>query len=912
MASPPTERACAEEEPIHTPTRQETVLVYAADPERSAEVVAVVESAGWLPLVARTIADALQILDDAPPDVFVLAVAGTTGEELDLLDHARAGPDSERVPIVCMLDRKQRRLVLDAFGRRADDVVTGHPHPDELIARLRTRIERPPVPRGRLLEDPVTGALTSEAFEEQLRKEHERVHRGGQPGALAFVSFDELPELTEQHGSRGRDELLGQLVRLIKADGRKLDFVGWRRGMLAILLPSTPRKGSQARFERLVRKIYEREFEIAGKPVKLTPVIGYTETVADATLGDYEDRAWDASMFESDQLDLHPTRWVSAMSGKSTSSSRLMRGFERIRTPFQVISQQLAAMVLPFLVYLALGKVGVDITGVVYISIVVALAFTALSIWWESQAAVAPTEPPPAPDGEPPLASAIIAAYLPNEAGTVLETVEAFLQQDYPNLQIILAYNTPRRLEVEDELKAIAARDPRFEPLRVEGSVSKAQNVNAALAHVRGEFVGLFDADHHPGPGSFHRAWRWLAAGAGVVQGHCVIRNGDTNFVTRLVATEFESIYAVSHPGRARVHGFGIFGGSNGYWRTSLLHRTRMRGSMLTEDIDSSMRVVQSGEVIISDPDLVSTELSPDTFGALWNQRLRWAQGWSQVSLRHLIKMMKSAPSLRQKLGVFYLLGWREVYPWISLQIFPLLVYWWYRGEPTVEWFVPIFVFTSILTLSVGPAQSWYAWRLANPEIKKHTRWFVTFFFASMIFYTELKNVIARTAHLKEAMRERKWKVTPRTGSVALDAEDDADDNDANAEIEADDANTEIDADAIEESAEQVVDAPLVETVDVVADETPPIEADAVDAAAEHAPPIEADAVDAAADAPPLAAAPESSDELPVRTTEPERSDATSDPVGRPDVGSPQRPTSARSARRRPPRRRTRRHRTAS
>ena len=92
--------------------------------------------------------------------------------------------------------------MLDAFGRRADDVIWGDPDPDELIARLRTRIERPPIPRSRLVHDPVTGALTSEGFEDQLRKEHERVNRGGRPGCLAYIAFDELPELTARHGSR--------------------------------------------------------------------------------------------------------------------------------------------------------------------------------------------------------------------------------------------------------------------------------------------------------------------------------------------------------------------------------------------------------------------------------------------------------------------------------------------------------------------------------------------------------------------------------------------------------------------------------------------------------------------------------------------------------------------------------------
>ena len=74
------------------------------------------------------------------------------------------------------------------------------------------------------------------------------------------------------------------------------------------------------------------------------------------------------------------------------------------------------------------------------------------------------------------------------------------------------------------------------------------------------------------------------------------------SWVARTVAVEFEMIYGVSHPGRARLHGFGIFGGSNGYWRTELLRQTRFRGSMMTEDIDSALRVVEAGGVLVPDP----------------------------------------------------------------------------------------------------------------------------------------------------------------------------------------------------------------------------------------------------------------------------------------------------------------------
>ena len=77
-----------------------------------------------------------------------------------------------------------------------------------------------------------------------------------------------------------------------------------------------------------------------------------------------------------------------------------------------------------------------------------------------------------------------------------------------------------------------------------------------------------------------------------------------------------------------------------------------MHGFMLTEDIDSSIRAVNAGYRVMSDPELISEELAPVKFTAFWNQRMRWAQGWFQVSRKHLIPAMKSKSlTRRQKAG---------------------------------------------------------------------------------------------------------------------------------------------------------------------------------------------------------------------------------------------------------------------
>ena len=77
------------------PTRQETVLIWAHDPDRRSRIVDLIAAADWLPLVARSREDAVRILTDAPPDLFLLAIDETSGDDMMLIDQARAAPEGQ-------------------------------------------------------------------------------------------------------------------------------------------------------------------------------------------------------------------------------------------------------------------------------------------------------------------------------------------------------------------------------------------------------------------------------------------------------------------------------------------------------------------------------------------------------------------------------------------------------------------------------------------------------------------------------------------------------------------------------------------------------------------------------------------------------------------------------------------------
>lgn len=751
--------------------QQSTILLLEDEPDLAEFISAQLEDAGYDVSHVENGQAALEMLDEMLPDLIVSDVMMPGMDGFRFLEELRKRPRLEAIPLIFLTTRAKLDDIVAGLALGADDYLVKPFKPAELVARVQSKLLRPPVPAAEIRRDTSSGLLGEAAFLSELKREHARARRGNYSGVVARLVIPDLARLRTYFGPRTDRALASQLGGLLERTADPLASLGHAmNGDFLLVLPGLSGREAAAELDRLAQTITADRFSLGTEALRISPSIGFAEF----TDGDDGTEIFEAARLAAREsaahLDLRPAAFTSAMRDRAAEPSSFGRAlvalWQFFRLPGQMAFSVAIAVLVPYLIYRSLGEHGDAVVSVVYWSIVIAIALTALLIWAEGLLALRRVDPRPAENYPP--ASAIIAAYLPNEASTLESTIEAFLieAENYPaDLQIILAYNTPQDMAFESVLQDIARSHPHFVPLRVDESTSKAQNVNAALALVKGEFTGIFDADHQPDPGSFGRAWDWLSEGADVVQGHCLIRNGDVSWVSRLVAIEFEQIYAVSHPGRARLHGFGIFGGSNGYWRSEMLRKTRFRGSMLTEDIDSSLRVVENGGRIVSDPYLISRELAPTTLEGLTNQRLRWAQGWFQVSLKRLIPMLLSPHlSLRNKFGVFHLLAWREIFPWLSLQIFPIVAFW--AGEAggldRLDWFVPILFILTIATLSTGPGQILFTWILADPQQKRHGSWFIQYLWRSLLFYAEYKNLIARVAQLKEAAGEKAWKVTPR------------------------------------------------------------------------------------------------------------------------------------------------------
>jgi cellulose synthase/poly-beta-1,6-N-acetylglucosamine synthase-like glycosyltransferase len=257
-----------------------------------------------------------------------------------------------------------------------------------------------------------------------------------------------------------------------------------------------------------------------------------------------------------------------------------------------------------------------------------------------------------------PRVAVFIPCYMPNEAGIIMETLRIMTEAEYDGeLDFFVVYNTrceadanastPVELEIERELAKLERMNGRrIVCRRVATSMSKADNLEYAVSNYakEGEICVLFDADHHPRSNTIRGLVSVLMQmpDAVAVQGSVLIERGGPWWMRRFLDGMEWASWCFYAPGFAELVGSSYFGCGNAAWRVETLREMGFDRSMLTEDIDISVRTLAAGYTMVLAPFLQVGEMCPTGLGALYRQRLRWAMGWEQVTLNRTSTLFSS------------------------------------------------------------------------------------------------------------------------------------------------------------------------------------------------------------------------------------------------------------------------------
>jgi len=199
---------------------------------------------------------------------------------------------------------------------------------------------------------------------------------------------------------------------------------------------------------------------------------------------------------------------------------------------------------------------------------------------------------------------------------------------------------------------AAAGSDPRIRVLRRPAGIgprTKGAVLAFAMSHVTAPIVAALDADTRVSPDFLdrvHGAWA-RDPEAAALQVARRPRNTRTSWLVSAQAEE-QLMDLASQCGRRAVDGTAELRGNGMFVRRTALEAVGGWNPLaLTEDLDLSTRLSIAGHHVTLAPEASVDEEAVETLGALWHQRLRWAEG----SLRRL---MEHGPGLllgRQPIG---------------------------------------------------------------------------------------------------------------------------------------------------------------------------------------------------------------------------------------------------------------------
>ncbi len=336
-----------------------------------------------------------------------------------------------------------------------------------------------------------------------------------------------------------------------------------------------------------------------------------------------------------------------------------------------------------FTVFLLLPQLFVWILGAVLLLVLVGVGLNYSMIWHAEKSLAHIDDDSEVPSPDIPLSAVTVIVSGFDEASVLPTTLQQNLANlpDMPFLLVPASRSTDGTIEIMQQTQ-------QEHPERVqviEGPTrSKAGDLNHVWRHVETPYVLVLDADETVDAEFVYRGLSMLRdrPSVGVVQGRKLAAYPTGSVFNRFVTIERQHSTLLDHSLLSDLFDAGHFGGSAAIFRREVpCDVGGWDPTFLTEDIELTLRLYLHSEWQVAyNPRMTAREINPQSWGALFRQRERWARGWAQVAIQHGPAVLQSGSRLGWlKSGA---LSW-VLFTSVSAPVYailPALLLHWYLG----------------------------------------------------------------------------------------------------------------------------------------------------------------------------------------------------------------------------------------
>jgi diguanylate cyclase (GGDEF)-like protein len=262
--SVPPPRSVSELSPVITIEGQPSrILVVDDDPFSARLVDNVLRGAGFASSYCCEPGRAFEVILAEQPDLVILDVVMPGVDGFDLCQRIRAHAGLQLTPIIFVTrkgDVEQRVRGLQVGG---NDYVAKPFEPQELVARVRSHLQRLSELREMAIRDGLTRCYNNKYFKARTEQELIRARRYGAELTLGMLDIDHFKRVNDTFGHPAGDAVLAHLASLLTASVRSTDVVARFGGEeFGFLLIESAVPESAIITNRLRERIAKHEFHI--------------------------------------------------------------------------------------------------------------------------------------------------------------------------------------------------------------------------------------------------------------------------------------------------------------------------------------------------------------------------------------------------------------------------------------------------------------------------------------------------------------------------------------------------------------------------------------------------------------------------------------------------------------------------
>lgn len=221
----------------------------------------ILRSGGFDVISAEDGREALDVLQQRRPDVIVSDIMMPEMDGYEFYHQVRGQGRYSLVPFLFLTAREDLQDQVYGLSLGADDYITKPIEAEELLARIRTALQRTERFFQVYQRDPITGMMMPEPFKEQVVAEESRAERFERQFSVLTLKLDQLDSYRKEFGDYTADSFLEQVAGLLRDNMRKYNQVS-RSGPdhFTILLPEATAEDAHAAANLWKERIADQSF----------------------------------------------------------------------------------------------------------------------------------------------------------------------------------------------------------------------------------------------------------------------------------------------------------------------------------------------------------------------------------------------------------------------------------------------------------------------------------------------------------------------------------------------------------------------------------------------------------------------------------------------------------------------------